>query len=158
MKTNNTVKIRRAMTNVVNELKRQETQLIKTAATDFLFKVKMAITSEKYADATWIYSPAYAEYKSKHQPNKVYWKFSDDLFAAISNVTISKSERFVGVPESARNGAGEKISKYALRLEYGVAGRQPARPVFNPSLDEYFEGMFQKRVDNSIYQILGRWM
>ncbi len=156
MTNNDLMKVKRAFAKVSAEVGRQEIQLIKFAATDYLFSLKANITSEKYANATWKYSLSYQDFKNKEHPGKPFWKFSDDLFNAIAN-SAETNGRFVGIPTTATNSEGEKIGPIAIQTEYGK-NRQPARAVFGPTFDDYFDNKFQKRADTSLLRILGKWM
>lgn len=149
--------VKRAITATFNKVKKQAKELMYNSSTDYMQLVMKNITNEKYADASWQYSPAYKEWKNIEAPDKPYWKLSDDLFNAISNKGTVGINRFVGIPSEATNKKGQKIAKYALQMEFGVKGKQPDRPVFGPSLDEYFNNGFQKRIDSTILEIIGQW-
>lgn len=154
----NVYQINRAISNTLNEVLLQRKQIILNASSDYKIELQTYIMTEKFADASWVYSESYKDYKSRVAPNQPYWKLSGDLFNAITNKKTTGFNRFVGIPSTARNSNGDVIAKYALRLEYGdKKSRQPPRPVFAPTLEVYFNGNFQKRIDKSIQDIMNKW-
>ena len=153
----NTKHIIRALDKVMKEVNNQSKALILRSSTDYLIAVQSAIKNQTYADATWIHSPSYSYYKRQVAPNKPYWMLSDDLFKSIKNRKITVRSRFVGIQAGRINKEGFLISWYALKMEFGDEGRHTPRPVFGPSLNDYFNRKFQKRTEKTIQKITMNW-
>ena len=147
-----------AVKRVQYEIASQSTKIISNSAQTYQVLLIGNIFSQKYADATWEYNKTYKKWKSKHYPNKGYWSLTGDLVNAISIARRGYSAEVGIMPNeySSRNSAN--IGQYALKLEYGgKKHNQPARPVFAPTFNDFYDNEFQVVIDKAVSSIVSKW-
>ena len=147
-----------AFNRVEKEIKLQRRKIIANSAQTYQVLLIGNIFSQKYADATWEYNKDYKKWKNKNHPNKGYWNLTGDLVNAISIVRSGFSAEVGIMPNqySSRNSAN--IGQYALKMEYGgKKHNQPARPVFAPTFNDFYDNEFQVVIDKAVSSIVSKW-
>ena len=155
--------------NVVERAVRTErSELPYRCAVDYLGVVRKNITQGTYATNYPPYNPKYAKWKVETMmAGSTFWILKRDLLRSLT--VIKKRWGYVGgIPLGAmdsggkswygRGGKGKRkpITMYAKTIEFGL-GKQPARPVFEPSANEYAEDGWKKQGKESLRKIKDAW-
>jgi len=108
------------------------------SAIDYEHRLTSAIMSQKYAGTYSPYSRSYAMWKRRRTsvfPG--YWMLSGALLRSLRVLKIGDAW-FSGVQPGALGERGRPIALYGSAGEFAdVRRKQPARPVFRPTLEEY---------------------
>ena len=111
----------------------------------------------------------YREWKEKHFPNKGFWRLGDDL---TRNISIFKYKKgfMGGVPAGVMDSGGKswyrggeraaprEIALYGAASEFAsVRKKQPARPIFTPSMEEFSKEEWPKQGEIALKTIAKVW-
>jgi len=118
---------------------------------DYIDQIRKNIYADKYRAAYPKYSERYSVWKYLvFKSRGGFWFLRGELVTSLKSMQV-KQGWFGGIPAGVLDsgnvswfGKGDKgrripIAQYAYWLEYGRAG-QPSRPLFRPTLIEYYEG------------------
>ena len=130
-------------------------------AIDYYQLVVKNIVSQKFR---WtVYSTDYRDWKAKsNYPGKGFWQLTKDLMGSLTTWKDGEGYR-AGIPSGAMGGASwspkspkRSISMYGWYGEYGRK-KQPARPLFEPTMDEYAADGHPKRGEEALVGIGRHW-
>jgi len=161
-------KIINALHSVERAVRVEREELPYRCAVDYIGVVYKNITQGTYAGGYAPYSPRYAKWKVETmQLGSTFWILGRDLLKAIT--VIKKRWGYVGgIPMDAMDSGGKswygkgkvgkkkKIGMYGKTIEFGL-GKQPARPVFEPSGHEYADKGWKEEGDASLKKIEDVW-
>jgi len=129
-------------------------------ATDYFQLVHKNIMSEKYSGAYPAYSEKYGKWKQKKgYKYPGWWKLEQNLLNAL---TVFKTEDgwMGGIPAGLGGSRGGTIAVYGSAGEFeSFRGDQPARPVFEPTMQEYAkdENGWKKRAKEALDAMKEAW-
>lgn len=164
-----------ACDRLIGQLRSAEHRINKDSAESLQQQLIGNITSQHFAYAP--YSDRYAEWKREYGRGKGstdFWVLFGDLLKAIKVSPVSwrgKAQYFVGIRPGIFDSGGKswlgqgdrgpakEILEYALLMEKGGQnGRQPARPLFEPTQDEFAVSERRGRILNqSLMRVAQSW-
>ena len=145
------VKLRKALENVGLETKRQfrtPGYAIRQCSYEYLKLLRGNILKEAFAGSYGSYSKKYDEWKQESGPlgYPAWWMLTGDLVTSLTFWKGAQSGSVArwhsGIPAGKSGGSSpwskgrRPIALYARALEEGL-GRQPKRPVFAPTLQQF---------------------
>lgn len=127
-------------------------------AIEYYQLVHANIVTEKYAGGYTPYSKTYAKWKQKKgylYPG--WWKLSLNLIHALT--VFKQGDGWVGgIPPGATGERGRPISIYGAAGEFkSVRLEQPARPIFEPTMQEYAKEAWKKKGQENLSKIREAW-
>lgn len=118
--------------------------------------VSSAIIQQSYAASYDPLNEEYKEWKSKAFGESRFWILTRSLLENVTAFRFGTNAWASGIPEGVTGSVNnELISKYGFWGEYGTR-KQPARPLFQPSLD-YFEKINLPIVIDDTKKEIGRY-
>ncbi len=159
----------RALDRIAHKARTQEQILPFNASTDYKHLLIRNILTQKYAGSYAPYSERYAKWKAQTMMmGSHFWMLFGDLRESIATFKVpggffsgipvgafdSGGKSMFGTPDELK-GKSKRISMYGRAMEYGIG--QPARPLFGPTLNEYFLGGFSLRGLESLNKIRLGW-
>jgi len=128
-------------------------------AVDYAYRLSYNITTQKFTYAP--YSSRYKTWKDKYFPGSLgFWHLQGYLLKNIKPAKV-QGGWFAGIDESAmapaiRGGGSHRVADYGYHMEYG-SKKQPARPLFNPTLDEFEDKGWPKLASEVQSRMKGAW-
>lgn len=155
-------------------------ELPRRASLQFVNKLAVAISTEKYSAGYAQYHPQYRNWKAQWA-SIGWWKIKGDLLASLTTWMSpykTKGGWMAGIPGGVMDSGGKswwyrglggknkgkrkKIAMIATTGEFGgnfgKGGTHPARPVFQPTMDDYYEEDLPKLADQALDAIGGAWV
>lgn len=130
-----------------------------------------AMVGEDYAEGYAPYHPRYKNWKSEYAAGS-FWVLFGDLIRALGIHRIERG-RFCGVKSSVMDRGGKSwfghrdkgkpkpIAMYGWIMElggdYGTGGDHPARPVFEPALDDFAREEAPRIGEKALEEIGRQW-
>lgn len=156
-----------AVNKVSSVLKTEKVGLPYRNAVEFSHLVVNNISTQKYAGGYAPLNTRYREWKEQYgRSGKEFWALFNNLIQRISAFKVKggwmggiESGMMVGGTSwFGRGNVGHlvDVAEYARWLEEGRKG-QPARPLFAPTTEEYWEDGFFKKGAESLRKIKGAW-
>lgn len=138
-------------------------------ATDYFQKIFKNIVSGKYSGGYRSYSKRYAKWKSDLNLGLEFWVLQGDLLNALT--AFQEDGGWVGgIPAGVMDSGGKSwlgrldkgdrkdIAWYARLMEFGSSdGKQPARPLFEPTAIEYSQTEWPKRGEEALREVGDLW-
>lgn len=161
----------RRWSSALNRLRRkviiQENEVPMRSSVDYVNRVRMNITTQKYSGYYAPYNPRYSTWKNEHFPgSRGYWHLRGFLQMALRPFKVKggwmggvRSE--IMVPGSSwfgegYSGPGISIAQYGRWMEYGRRG-QPPRPLFGFTLEEFKMHGWPKVISRATRIMKGAW-
>lgn len=156
-----------AMNKINSILKTEKNELPYRNAVKFSHLIVSNISTQKYAAGYAPLNTRYKEWKEHYgRSGKEFWALFNNLIQRVSAFKVTGGwmggiEAGMSVGETSWFGKGDKghsvdIAQYATWLERGRS-RQPARPLFEPTTEEYWKEDFVKEGAISLKKIKGAW-
>jgi len=156
-----------ALNGISAHVKREKNDLPYRNAVAFSNLVVGNISTQKYASGYAPLNPRYKEWKKHYgRSGREFWALFNNLIQRIAAFKVKGGwmggiEVGMVVGGTSWFGKGDRghsvdVAQYATWLEYGRKG-QPARPLFVPSTEEYWQGEFQKQGIQSLHKMKGYW-
>ena len=177
----------RALTNVQTESRRQSREVPRLGAIDYKQLLIRNIMGQRHMGGYTPYRDRYAEWKAAHGRRRGYWQLFGDLVRSITTerttYPFSTGQLtyafFSGIPAGVKDSGGKswasrntrtrsaianrpkKIAWYARIMEKGLPRRKgqthPARPIFEPSMEEYKQSGWLVRGQAALTAVGRRW-
>ncbi len=146
-----------ALTRMQGMVVLETNEMPKRMAIDYYHLLHANIFSEKYSAGYAKYSDRYAKQKQRGgYPFPGWWKLDRELVNSLSAFKV-EGGWMGGVPAGVTN-EGRYIAVYGTAGEFtDVRKKQPARPVFKPTMLEYEKGGFATRGVESLKKITAQW-
>jgi hypothetical protein len=135
------------------------------SALDYIYRVSNNISIQKFAGQWSPLNQRYKEWKIFAYGESRWWIMSGALQKSLSAFKLSGGW-FGGIPAHAmapstswfgtKPGAPVSIAEYGYWAEYGRRG-QAARPLFNPTLEEFVNEGWPKQATQSASKLIGAW-
>lgn len=156
-----------AIAKVESMVELQKTDMPYYCSVEFKNLVISNLHTQKFAGSYAPYSEIYQDWKLRQNLGMQYWKLYMDL---VENIKVFKVRRgwMAGITPGKRATVSSSmfgkakgtrkvlISEYARWMEFGRRG-QPARPLFQPTMEEYRRDGFIKQGQKSLRRIKGGW-
>ena len=149
----------------INRLRRivtiQKEDFPMKSAVDYANRLSYNISTQKFAPSYPPYSYKYQLWKEKYYPGSIgFWHLRGYLLKNIKPFKVPQGW-FAGIDGSAMapaiyGGRQVRISDYGYYMEYGRR-RRPARPLFNPTLDEFENEGWSKLATEVQSKMKGAW-
>ena len=160
-------RIYRAINKVNNCVKRESRDLPFRCAVDFRNLIILNINSQKHMGQYAPYNERYADWKKKTTGGSNFWILFGHLVNNLSVFPVgSKNAWMSGIPLGVKDQGGTSmfggkgrsmlISVYGRWMEFGRRG-QPARALFAPTTEEYAQGGWKNRNEESAFFIRKSW-
>jgi len=158
-------KLNKAITRLERVLAIEKNDLPMYSALDYVYRLNRNIVNQKFAGTYASYSPKYAAWKSKNYPGSIgFWHLRGymlknlrafkDPQGWIGGINGSITVPGIGFGKGSKP---QNLSDIGFRMEYGK-GRQPARPLFMPTLDEYVNEGWPTVIARTITKMKGAWV
>lgn len=176
----------RALTRIETEGRRQSRDTPRLGSIDYKQLIIRNIMGQRHMAGYAPYHTRYAAWKAQYGRAHGYWKLFGDLVRNIVSTRTTYPFRtgqltyafFAGIPAGVKDQGGKSwlirntrrrsalankpkpIAWYARIMEKGSTRggqRHPARPIFEPSMEEYAQGGWLQRGDEALREIGKKW-
>ena len=157
-----------ALSRLEQTAERLENDLPRLNAIDYSQLLANNILSGKHMSGFAQYSERYQEWKDQWATYTGFWQAMGHLVNSITHWEDGHGKWRAGIPEGVTDvggtswfGMGDRgppkpIAMYAKTMEYGE-NRQPERPIFHPTLEEYKAGGYVRRGERALKTLGTRW-
>jgi hypothetical protein len=154
-----------AINRLIRKATIEKNDLPMRSAVDYIYRVSSNISTQRFAGQWSPLNQRYKEWKLFAFGESRWWIMSGALQKSLSAFRL-QGGWFGGVPENATApgtswfgtdpGSPVSIAEYGYWAEYGRRG-QAARPLFNPTLDEFVEEGWPRQADMTIAKLAAAW-
>jgi len=164
-------RVMNAVRKVVVQSKAESRNLPRRAAQEAVALLRENIYRQTYAGRYKPWTSRYRDWKAKRGAPMMYWNLSGDLIRNLRSIRFGSRDFVAGIQanilDSGNKSYGKKgkrkaIAMYAHVMEYGgnfgkKGGRHPKRPLFKPTMQEYWRDFLPRQGMLSLKAIGDKW-